>query len=447
MVAMSSDLATRHPITPDPSSLSRPDFGTSQPEVLVVLAGSGLDRLAPQLNDLAAGSHRYQLSVPGDAGAGADVVVFDPDSLDRLPELRARYPSGLLVVYDTHDSPPGRRVATAFENRVDAYLTSATPALLVAQIGALLRSQGYPPPVVVDPAPDPTGHDRSEVSVLSAATMEGRADVAPAPPDVVRGRPGPGQGVGRTAAAALVLVCLAAGAAGGYVAGRLPIDTAPVTELAGATDGADIAAIIADLEDSVVSIETAVTTRRGPFQEESTGAGTGIVLDGQGHILTNAHVVDGAESITITTSGGTRVTATLIAADATSDIAVLAADTTDLEPAPLATAGTTSVGDPVIAIGNALDLDGSLTVTQGIVSALDRSLDVETGTLDHLVQTDAAISSGNSGGPLVNARGEVIGINTAVAASSPSVQASNIGFAISIERAVDVANELLDQGS
>ena len=97
----------------------------------------------------------------------------------------------------------------------------------------------------------------------------------------------------------------------------------------------------------------------------------------------------------------------------------------------------------MVAIGNALALDGSLTVTQGIISALDRSIDTESGALTHLVQTDAAISSGNSGGPLVNTSGQVVGVNTAVAASSATTQASNIGFAITIDRAVEIADGLV----
>ena len=101
-----------------------------------------------------------------------------------------------------------------------------------------------------------------------------------------------------------------------------------------------------------------------------------------------------------------------------------------------------SVGDDVVAIGNALALEGSPTVTKGIVSALDRSLDTSSGVMTDLIQTDASISSGNSGGPLVNAAGQVIGINTAVAASSQGTTAENIGFAISIDKAMTVVEQL-----
>jgi S1-C subfamily serine protease len=101
-----------------------------------------------------------------------------------------------------------------------------------------------------------------------------------------------------------------------------------------------------------------------------------------------------------------------------------------------------AVGDDVVAIGNALALEGSPTVTRGIVSALDRSIDTSSGQLTGLIQTDASISSGNSGGPLANAAGEVIGVNTAAAASSQGTTAENVGFAISIDKAMTVVEQL-----
>lgn len=209
--------------------------------------------------------------------------------------------------------------------------------------------------------------------------------------------------------------------------------------------GLDVSAVLSQVQASVVSVDTTIRTRQGPFVSQGEGAGSGIIIDDQGHILTNAHVVEGATSITVTLNGETTArTATLVAADTSADLAVLRVDDpTGLVPAQLATADPT-VGEPVVAIGNALALEGSLSVTEGIVSAVDRSIsNGSDGSLANLIQTDAAISSGNSGGPLVNAAGEVIGINTAVASSSGSVQASNIGFAISIDHARTVLAELL----
>ena len=164
-----------------------------------------------------------------------------------------------------------------------------------------------------------------------------------------------------------------------------------------------------------------------------------------GSILTNAHVIEGASvdhrhrpRVEHPAHRDRRRTS-----DAGADLALLQVDdTSGLVAAPLGSSADLQVGDDVVAIGNALALEGGLTVTQGIVSATGRSLETESGRLDDLIQTDAAISSGNSGGPLVNAAGEVVGINTAVATSSGAVSASNIGFAISIDTAREVVSAL-----
>jgi putative serine protease PepD len=251
---------------------------------------------------------------------------------------------------------------------------------------------------------------------------------------------------GRAALSALtVAAAFGAGLVGGALTGtdgvRSSVDAVQAVQASSVGAPVDIAGVLDLLEGSVVSIDTTVTARRGWYTTQGEGAGTGVVIDDRGHVLTNAHVVAGATSVTVTVDGDTRE-ATVVAGDASADVAVLrVADTTGLVPAAVATG--VAVGDPVLAVGNALGLEGDLTVTQGIVSALDRSLQTESGTLSGLIQTDAAISSGNSGGPLVNANGEVIGINTAVAASGGGTHAANIGFAISIEQALAVADGLL----
>lgn len=259
----------------------------------------------------------------------------------------------------------------------------------------------------------------------------------------------------RTAWIGIPTLSLALGLGGGAIAGHLAASNSTATFDAGAAgaDAAaaaevgllsiDVPAIIADVEQSIVSIETEVEVRQGRFSTTAVGAGTGVVFDADGYIITNAHVVEGATSITVTTDDGTELSARLVGGDSAADIAVLqvAADS-GLAVADFATE-TSAVGDPVVAIGNALALDGSLTVTQGIVSAVDRSIDTSSGVLTHLLQTDAAISSGNSGGPLVDTDGSVIGINTAVASSSATTQASNIGFAITAERALSIADGLI----
>jgi putative serine protease PepD len=252
-----------------------------------------------------------------------------------------------------------------------------------------------------------------------------------------------------------VVLSLAAGWTGGQlaeddpvqqVASGSPSGAAPVpASLALGGTAIDVGGVLGKLKSSVVSVRSTVSARQGPFINRGEAAGTGVVMDGEGHILTNAHVVEGGSNIEVTLNGETKARkATLVDSDAEADIAVLrVADTSGLVAASFAGPDVTAVGDPVVAIGNALALDGGLTVTEGIISALDRSMETATGTMDGLVQTDAAISSGNSGGPLVNASGQVVGINTAVASSGGDVQASNIGFAISIDVATKVADRLL----
>lgn len=416
---------TRSDIADDPVHVS------TTPRVAL---SADLHHVADEANQLAAGHHRYTADVPID---DVDIAVVTPDELDRLVVGRRSALGAALVVYDTRTTVPGGFVADALAAGVDAYVTGATPAVLVAQVIALLRVRSSGALLI--------GADRDARRRRAASTRVAAA--GPTYPLPQRRR-----GAGLTATTALVAGCLAVSAGAGYFAGNVAADDATTigtslptvasTATVSTSGAPDVAAIIDRMQGSVVSIETTIDVGRGRFQAQSTGAGTGVVL-ADGYILTNAHVVDGATDIAITATDGTQIAATLVAADTASDIAVLAADTTGLDPIPVADADAVAVGDTVIAIGNALDLDGSFTVTQGIVSALDRPVDLDSGTLASLIQTDAAISSGNSGGPLVNAAGEVIGINTAVAASSASVQASNIGFAISIDQAIDVATELL----
>jgi S1-C subfamily serine protease len=250
---------------------------------------------------------------------------------------------------------------------------------------------------------------------------------------------------------AVAVVAVAAGAGGGWLAaqgdaGGTSPDPVTIERASAQLDGEnlDVAGVIASVQQSVVSVETTLFTRRGPFTGESEGAGTGVVFE-DGYILTNAHVIAGATGVTVTASDDDEPrTAEVVAADEEADLALLhVADTGGLVPAPLGTSADTQVGDEVVAVGNALALEGGMTVTQGIVSALDRSIDTESGTLSGLIQTDAAISSGNSGGPLVNAAGDVVGINTAVATSGGGVSASNIGFVIAIDTAQSVVDTLL----
>jgi putative serine protease PepD len=295
------------------------------------------------------------------------------------------------------------------------------------------------------------GYDPTQRTVAASASTQ-PIDPAQGPLAIRRDRraeQGPRRRARSVAVAAVTVVAaLGAGTLGGALAvGNLPgaADPTPVVSAALGTSEIGIADIVEDLERSIVSIDTTITSRRGPYASTSQGAGTGVVIDDAGHVLTNAHVVEGADSVTVTVDGRT-TNATVIGTDSAADIAVLQVDDTSaLVPAELGVEADVAVGDDVIAIGNALALEGAMTVTRGIVSALDRSVETDAGTLSDLVQTDAAISSGNSGGALVAADGRVIGINTAVAASSSSVQASNIGFSISIDRALEVADRLVGE--
>ncbi len=172
--------------------------------------------------------------------------------------------------------------------------------------------------------------------------------------------------------------------------------------------------------------------------------GSGIILSADGYIVTNNHVVSNANKLKVTLTSGDEVDAELIGTDATTDIAIIKINPSglDLKAATLGYSSSLQVGDSVLAIGNPLGLTLAGSVTHGIVSALNRSLTVD-GTTYNLIQTDAAINSGNSGGALVNTKGEVIGINS-VKISSDGVE--GLGFAIPIDDVKDVIEDLIKDG-
>ena len=199
---------------------------------------------------------------------------------------------------------------------------------------------------------------------------------------------------------------------------------------------------------STVGITTSITTNYFGYQTTSAAAGSGFILTQDGYILTNYHVVEGSNSITVTTYDGTGYDATLIGYDESNDIAVLKIDASDLTPVVLGDSDTLNVGDTVVAIGNPL---GELTfsLTTGVVSALDRPVTLSTGTTMNLIQTDCAINSGNSGGALFNLYGEVIGITNAKysSSSSPSeASIDNIGFAIPLDQVRSIFESIITNG-
>ncbi len=182
---------------------------------------------------------------------------------------------------------------------------------------------------------------------------------------------------------------------------------------------------------AVVEITSTLGTN-GPFGPQAEGTGSGIIIDTDGHILTNYHVVQDARSIEVRFEDGSTASAEVVGSDPTNDLAVVQMDTSGLEltAAKLGDSDALQVGDPVLAIGNPFNLEG--TLTQGIVSAIDRTYSTSANTrpIREMIQTDAAVNPGNSGGPLLNCRGEVIGINTLL--ENPTGDNVNVGVAFAV---------------
>jgi serine protease Do len=175
-----------------------------------------------------------------------------------------------------------------------------------------------------------------------------------------------------------------------------------------------------------------------------TGAGSGIIVNSDGYIVTNSHVVEGANEVTVTLSDARTFDATIVGTDAQTDLAVVKINASNLAYLHLLSNSLEqlSVLDPVVAVGNALALPGGATWTTGVVSNLGRSIEEENGVvLNDIIQTDAAINAGNSGGPLLDAAGQVVGINVAIASN-----AENIGFAISTDTIIPVVESLIAEG-
>jgi S1-C subfamily serine protease len=197
------------------------------------------------------------------------------------------------------------------------------------------------------------------------------------------------------------------------------------------TEG-DIQAIL----DAILPATVAISAS----SSQGEAAGSGFVVTSDGYVVTNAHVVSGTESAQVVFTDGNEFSADVVGTDTAADIAVLKIEGENLPTAQLGNSDDVIVGDAVVAVGNALALDGGPSVTTGIVSGLDRDLSAQGGgTLVDVLQTDAAISPGNSGGPLVDAQGRVIGINTAIA--DPTT-AENIGFVIPISHAEPIIDQL-----
>jgi putative serine protease PepD len=252
------------------------------------------------------------------------------------------------------------------------------------------------------------------------------------------------RGAPRTVAL-LATVAVLAGGAGGAAGAAAADDDAPAQPSPGEAvqtsfETGPVADVAAQVLPSVVSIE--VRTRQG------SGSGSGVVLDDDGHVLTNNHVVErGTDGeISVVFSDGRRSAAEVVGLDPVTDLAVLdVADDEGLEPIAVGRSGDVRVGDAVVAVGSPLGLSG--TVTTGIVSALDRTVRTDPqNPLLGAIQTDAAINPGNSGGALVDDQGRLIGINTAISTSGGG-GSIGLGFAIPVDQARSVAEQLIRTGT
>jgi len=247
------------------------------------------------------------------------------------------------------------------------------------------------------------------------------------------------------------LVAVIAGISGGLVgAGAVSLMSTATTSVTKTVSAVSLVGDVSNTTTAIVAkVEPAVVLVQGRDAGTIAEEGTGMIVTSSGEIVTNDHVIAGASSVTVVLSGtSTSVSATVVGTDVTDDIALLKIQGTDLPTVTFANSSSVAVGDGVVAIGYALGLSGDPTVTDGIVSAENRSITASDSNgesseeLTGLFQTDAAISSGDSGGPLVDSSGDVIGMDSASAASDASATAQNIGFAIPSNKLVAVIAEL-----
>jgi serine protease Do len=250
--------------------------------------------------------------------------------------------------------------------------------------------------------------------------------------------------------AILLIANLAAGGCAHETAIATPTTEPPATNIQTPTEPSSeqpllpsIADVVAKVKPSVVAIDVEIVTN-DIFGQPTTqrGAGSGWIIDQDGDIVTNNHVVEGAESVTVTLDDGRVFSAATVRTDPLTDLAVVKVDAHDLPAVNVGDSSRLSIGDWVVAVGNSLGM--GISATQGIVSALDVSLAASPGqTLLGLIQTDAAINPGNSGGPLVNLAGEVVGINS-IKISQVGIE--GMGYSISIDEANPIIQQLIEIG-
>lgn len=293
------------------------------------------------------------------------------------------------------------------------------------------------PPPAAPPEPPLVG---VPFTVTPASASPAPPSPAAAPQAGVTAKP-PVRRTGRILASGIALSILAGGLAGAVTGnwGDSPSVSAPVelpqAEAPPAAAQGSISAAAESVLPGVVSVRAGRAT------------GSGFAIDTQGHVVTNAHVVEGARDVSLVLSNGRTLDAEILGVDANNDLAVLqvSGDTSGLRALTLGKSSQLKVGDPVLAVGSPLGLEG--TVTAGIVSAVNRQARFgESGNQQTAIQTDAAINPGNSGGPLVNAAGQVVGVNTAIATLGTSSRSGNIGigFAIPVDRMTTIVKGLID---
>ena len=189
------------------------------------------------------------------------------------------------------------------------------------------------------------------------------------------------------------------------------------------------------------------TTNYFGYKTTAAASGSGFIITDDGYIVTNYHVIEGANKVKVTTYDNTSYDAEVVGTDENNDIAVLKIDGKDLTPVTLGSSESLAVGDDVVAIGNPLG-ELTFTLTSGVVSAMDRQITTGTSLMMDLIQTDCAINAGNSGGALFNMYGEVVGVTNAKYSSNSSTEASidNIGFAIPIDTVKDIVTSIIEKG-
>ncbi len=341
--------------------------------------------------------------------APAGATPAPPAPTGRWPEVDPRRPSSTPVLPASPPLYDPQRYSTGFG------AAGAAPPLGLALGDLAQPSMGVPPlplpAAAALPPARPNGAPSVRTAVLVGVLSAVIASVITAGVFLTFGRSGSTTGA-----------TSAAGNGG-----------SPPASIAG--NSLDIHGLLDKARPSVVTIRTDATEAGS---KTPLAAGSGIIISADGLVLTNAHVITGASAMKVILVDGTAKGATLVGSLPDDDVALIRiTDPPTLVPAVLGDSTDLKVGDPVVAIGNALNLGGSPSVTEGIVSAKDRDIQTKEGYLTNLIQTDAAINPGNSGGPLLNAAGQVVGVNTAIIDN-----AQNIGFAIAIDAVKPQIDEL-----